>query len=106
MKIYVQFNFLKWYERKIFLFLRLQADGRTHKGKILESFGGVGRNLAEALITLGASETKLVSAIGSDGAGRAIRENLKEAGQLLEMLDGISTARYRIIKRYFIRWTW
>lgn len=50
--------------------------------------------MAEALITLGASETKLVSAIGNDEAGRAIRENLKEAGQLLEMRRGISTARY------------
>lgn len=47
----------------------VQLEGRTLKGRIRQSGGGVGRNLADALGKLGASPT-LVTAVGDDQPGR------------------------------------
>jgi len=45
--------------------LHFQSDGGTYKGTLKQSFGGVGRNLADSLSRLGL-ETLFLSAIGDD----------------------------------------
>lgn len=44
-------------------------DAGTHRGRIGRSFGGVGRNLADAVTRLG-RRPLFVSVIGDDQAGR------------------------------------
>lgn len=48
-----------WY---IFLY---QMNGGTYTGNVRQSFGGVGRNVADALSRLGV-DTKFISAVGQD----------------------------------------
>ncbi|MPC21578.1 hypothetical protein E2C01_014566 [Portunus trituberculatus] len=45
--------------------------GRTHSGTVTQSYGGVGRNLADALVRLGCHPF-LVSAVGSDSHASAL----------------------------------
>ena len=63
----------------------------SHRG-----LGGVARNVCESLARLGA-RTRLITAIGDDGGGRAISESLAAAGvdmRSLLTLCGSSTAEY------------
>lgn len=53
--------------------------GQSTPGKILRSFGGVGRNIAETLTRLGIA-TRLVTATADDAPGRAVLANLNECG--------------------------
>lgn len=46
-------------------------DGSTHRGTIRRSYGGVGRNLADALTRLGCKPL-FVSVVGEDAAGREL----------------------------------
>ncbi|KAK0085957.1 hypothetical protein PV325_004200 [Microctonus aethiopoides] len=69
-------------------------DGRTHRGKFLKSYGGVGRNVAAALVALGANGTRFVTAVGDDRAGKYIIESLQDAGETVEKLPNKMTARY------------
>ncbi|XP_043476485.1 pseudouridine-metabolizing bifunctional protein C1861.05 [Leptopilina heterotoma] len=77
--------------------LQITFNGSTHKGKSREACGGVGRNVASALVHLGLFNTKLISVIGNDEAGKAIIKSLKEAGDSLQILSNKSTARYSAI---------
>ncbi|XP_034943463.1 pseudouridine-metabolizing bifunctional protein C1861.05 isoform X2 [Chelonus insularis] len=72
----------------------IRFDGRTHRGKSQKSFGGVGRNIASALITLGAKNTKFVTAVGDDEAGKMITQSFGGAKQIIIKLPEKSTARY------------
>ncbi|XP_015114276.1 pseudouridine-metabolizing bifunctional protein C1861.05 [Diachasma alloeum] len=72
----------------------LKFDGRTHKGKSRKSYGGVGRNIAAALVALGVEGTKFLSVVGGDEAGRTIVRDLVGAGGTVRMLSGETTARY------------
>jgi len=54
-----------------------QADGRTHKANIRTVSGGVGRNIAEALVKLGHNPF-LISAIGNDIFGRELMRHFQE----------------------------
>lgn len=77
--------------------LQITFNGSTHKGKSREACGGVGRNVASALVHLGLFNTKFISVIGNDEAGKAIVKSLKGAGDSLQILSNKSTARYSAI---------
>lgn len=73
--------------------LLFQFNGSTHKGQSREACGGVGRNVASALVNLGLCDTKLISVIGNDEAGKAVIKSLRGAGDTLQILSNKSTAR-------------
>ncbi|XP_011505540.1 PREDICTED: pseudouridine-metabolizing bifunctional protein C1861.05 [Ceratosolen solmsi marchali] len=77
--------------------LEIKFNGSTHKGESYRTCGGVGRNLAAALINLGMADTKLLSVIGDDEAGRAITHSLGSASSTIRILPDISTARYTAV---------
>ena len=55
------------------------ASGDSCPGRVGMSFGGVGRNIAQDLVGLGA-EVSLITATGGDVFGAALRENCREHG--------------------------
>src|SRR5918993_2707283 len=70
--------------------------GTSNPVRSERSFGGVARNVAENLARLGVA-TALVSLVGDDGAGRAIRAHLGRAGvdtRFVAVADGQATAEY------------
>lgn len=73
-----------------------KMNGATHAGKMSQSFGGVGRNLADCLSRLG-SNPVFVSAVGKD-------TNLEGCSHmdtsLVQRLDDQWTARYCVILRH------
>ncbi|XP_034185850.2 uncharacterized protein LOC117606921 [Osmia lignaria lignaria] len=78
----------------------IKDDGRTHAGRSRESCGGVGRNVANALISLGLNGTRLISVIGNDQPGKAIIKSLGDGGQTVEQLTNMNTARCTVIIDY------
>jgi sugar/nucleoside kinase (ribokinase family) len=65
-------------------------------GRARASFGGVGRNVAHALALLG-SRVALVSAVGDDAAGAALRAHARAAGvdvSGVRVVGGAATARF------------
>lgn len=86
------------FETQIFWFelnfaLLFQFNGSTHKGQSREACGGVGRNVASALINLGVHDTKLISVVGNDAAGKAVIETLREGADTLHISSDTRTAR-------------
>nr|XP_003706990.2 PREDICTED: pseudouridine-metabolizing bifunctional protein C1861.05 [Megachile rotundata]XP_012148993.1 PREDICTED: pseudouridine-metabolizing bifunctional protein C1861.05 [Megachile rotundata]XP_012148994.1 PREDICTED: pseudouridine-metabolizing bifunctional protein C1861.05 [Megachile rotundata] len=78
----------------------IKDDGRTHAGRSRESCGGVGRNVANALISLGLNSTRLISVVGNDQPGKAIIKSLGDGGQTVEQLSNMNTARCTVIIDY------
>lgn len=74
-----------------------QDDGRTHAGRSRENCGGVGRNIANALINLGLNATRLISVVGNDQPGKAIIKSLGDGAQTVEQLSNMNTARYALL---------
>ncbi|KAI4502917.1 hypothetical protein M0802_001961 [Mischocyttarus mexicanus] len=72
-------------------------DGRMHAGHDRKSCGGVGRNVADALIKLGACDTRFISVVGNDEPGTAIFQSLKGGGGTLERSSDLSTANCTVI---------
>ncbi|XP_012264907.2 pseudouridine-metabolizing bifunctional protein C1861.05 isoform X2 [Athalia rosae] len=72
----------------------INFDGGTHNGTSRESCGGVGRNVAAALINLGIKKTRLLSVVGDDAAGKTLRESLRGGDEMVEVLKDVNTARY------------
>ncbi|XP_038610759.1 pseudouridine-metabolizing bifunctional protein C1861.05-like isoform X3 [Tachyglossus aculeatus] len=72
----------------------LQADGQTHPGKVIQSFGGVGRNLADCLSRLGWSPL-FISALGKDALSQSVLRYCShmDMGGVAQ-LEGHSTATY------------
>lgn len=65
-------------------------------GRTVVSFGGVARNVAENLAQLGVC-ARLISVVGDDGDGRALRDDLAAHGvdaSQVERVAGSSTAQY------------
>ncbi|KOX78233.1 putative sugar kinase YeiI [Melipona quadrifasciata] len=77
-----------------------EDDGRTHAGRSRESCGGVGRNIANALISLGLNATRLISVVGNDQPGKAIIKSLGDGAQTVEQLSNMNTARCTVIINY------
>lgn len=75
----------------------IKFNGSTHRGESRRSCGGVGRNLAAALVNLGAGETKLLSVVGDDEAGRAVVSSLGTAASTVRVLPDTCTARYTAV---------
>lgn len=78
----------------------IKNDGRTHAGRSRESCGGVGRNIANALISLGLNATRLISVVGNDQPGKAIIKSLGDGAQTVEQLSNMNTARCTVIINY------
>lgn len=74
--------------------IRFQHDGRTHTGQSRRSHGGVGRNVADALLKLGLKNTRLISVVGDDEHGRAILESLGSGSEMVKRMSDVDTARY------------
>ncbi|XP_033232223.1 pseudouridine-metabolizing bifunctional protein C1861.05 isoform X3 [Belonocnema kinseyi] len=77
--------------------LKITFNGSTHKGQSREACGGVGRNVASALINLGVDGTKLISVVGNDDAGKAVIQTLQEGADTIHILTDARTARYTAI---------
>ncbi|XP_043495368.1 pseudouridine-metabolizing bifunctional protein C1861.05 [Polistes fuscatus] len=75
----------------------IKLDGRMHAGQGRQSCGGVGRNVADALIKLGAHDTRFISVVGNDEPGTAIFQSLKGGGGTLERSSDLSTASCTVI---------
>lgn len=73
-----------------------QYDGRVHVGRSRQSCGGVGRNVADALIKLGLKNTRLISVIGNDEPGKIILESLGDGGKTVKYMPKVNTARYEL----------
>ncbi|XP_060818529.1 uncharacterized protein LOC132908506 [Bombus pascuorum] len=78
----------------------IKDDGRTHAGRSRENCGGVGRNIANALINLGLNATRLISVVGNDQPGKAIIKSLGDGAQTVEQLSNMNTARCTVIIDY------
>jgi len=75
-----------------------QNDGRTHAGRSRRSCGGVGRNVADALIKLGMENTRLISVVGHDEYGNIILESLGTGGgKTIKRMSDANTARYVVV---------
>ncbi|XP_033232221.1 pseudouridine-metabolizing bifunctional protein C1861.05 isoform X2 [Belonocnema kinseyi] len=75
--------------------LKITFNGSTHKGQSREACGGVGRNVASALINLGVDGTKLISVVGNDDAGKAVIQTLQEGADTIHILTDARTARFK-----------
>lgn len=75
-----------------------KPDGRSHRAQIVQSGGGVGRNMADALARLG-SKPLLLSAVGDDLAGRFIlKDTLAHLDTTaVEVVAGGRTAAYTLL---------
>ncbi|CAH1402769.1 unnamed protein product [Nezara viridula] len=70
-------------------------DGRTVKGTIRQSAGGVGRNIADALGKLQRCPPLLLSAVGPDLYGQFLLDNIKHLNcSAVETKEGSRTACY------------
>ncbi|XP_012227103.1 uncharacterized protein [Linepithema humile] len=76
---------------------QITCDGRMHVGRSRESCGGVGRNVADALIKLGLENTRLISVIGNDEPGKIILESLKDGGKTVKCMSKVTTPRFTVI---------
>lgn len=78
--------------------ITLSMTGVTQPGEFSQVLGGVGRNMAEALMRLGISNSILISAVGNDVAGRFISEELIKIGmdtsRLYKIDENVSTGSY------------
>jgi len=74
-----------------------QNDGRSYNGRSRRSCGGVGRNVADALLKLGLEDTRLISVVGDDKQGRAILESLGTGGETVKCMPDVNTARFTVI---------
>lgn len=74
--------------------IHFQNDGRTHTGRSRRSCGGVGRNVADALLQLGLENTRLVSIVGDDEHGKMILASLGAGGETVKRMSDLDTARY------------
>ncbi|XP_041474979.1 pseudouridine-metabolizing bifunctional protein C1861.05-like isoform X1 [Lytechinus variegatus] len=75
----------------------LVYGGQTNRGSFRIGYGGVGRNLADALTRLGASPIFL-SAIGNDFAGQALRNNCSHMDfSRVSLRDDVNTASYCVV---------
>lgn len=72
----------------------MQKDGRTHAGRSRRSCGGVGRNVADALIKLGLKNTRLISVVGNDKYGQIVIKSLGAGAKTVEQMSDVKTARY------------
>jgi pseudouridine-5'-phosphate glycosidase/pseudouridine kinase len=75
----------------------IHLKGVTQPTTFHQSLGGVGRNMAEALINFGLKNTSLISTLGQDLPGRLIKDELKNIGfntDKIETLENISTGSY------------
>lgn len=75
------------------------VSSTSNVGTIDQHWGGVGRNIAEALCRLGQAPI-FISAVGSDGAGEALVEHCLDLGmspQGLQFPTGQVTAKYTAI---------
>lgn len=70
-----------------------QYDGRIHVGQSRRSCGGVGRNVADALIKLGLEDTRLISVVGNDEYGKVILKSLGTGAKTVKQMSGVNTAR-------------
>lgn len=73
--------------------------GSSNPGLISQSFGGVGRNVAEGIARLG-SKVALVAAVGSDEPGHAVLQHTSKCGvdvSNVVQVDGGRTATYMAI---------
>ncbi|KAL2714988.1 pseudouridine-metabolizing bifunctional protein C186105 [Vespula squamosa] len=77
--------------------LNKNLDGRMHAGHGRQSCGGVGRNVADALIKLGAHDTRFISVVGNDEPGTAIFQSLKGGGGTLKRSSDVSTASCTVV---------
>ncbi|XP_047358495.1 pseudouridine-metabolizing bifunctional protein C1861.05 isoform X1 [Vespa velutina] len=75
----------------------IKLDGRMHAGHSRQSCGGVGRNVADALIKLGAHDTRFISVVGNDEPGTAIFQSLKGGGGTLKRSSDVSTASCTVV---------
>ena len=70
--------------------------GDSNPGKVTASLGGVGRNIAHNLCLLGV-DTALMTVLGDDDFGTAVRQNAREIGldlSLSQTLPGQRTSTY------------
>lgn len=76
---------------------KIEFTGRTHRGHVRQSYGGVGRNLADALTRL-ACRPFLVSAVGEDNHARALTAHNPRLGcEGLAVVPEASTAVYCVM---------
>ncbi|KAG2213520.1 hypothetical protein INT47_009194 [Mucor saturninus] len=69
-------------------------------GHVKQSLGGVGRNVAEAAWRTGGHHVKLVSVVGSDLAGEAVKQGMKSIGmntEYIQTLENQPTAVYNAL---------
>ncbi|KAL4218074.1 hypothetical protein ACF0H5_022811 [Mactra antiquata] len=72
----------------------LQMNGGTYTGSLKQSYGGVGRNVSDALTRLGVNTT-FISAIGQDSLAAGFKANCKHMNlEGVACIDGYSTATY------------
>ncbi|XP_011633807.1 pseudouridine-metabolizing bifunctional protein C1861.05 isoform X2 [Pogonomyrmex barbatus] len=75
----------------------INNDGRTHTGRSRRSCGGVGRNVADALLKLGLKNTRLISVVGNDEHGNDILESLGAGAEMVKCISNVDTARFTVI---------
>ncbi|XP_039312020.1 pseudouridine-metabolizing bifunctional protein C1861.05 isoform X2 [Solenopsis invicta] len=75
----------------------INNDGRTYTGRSRCSCGGVGRNVADALLKLGLENTRLISVVGDDEHGKTILESLGVGGEMVKCMSDVDTARFTVI---------
>ncbi|XP_071561331.1 uncharacterized protein [Temnothorax nylanderi] len=75
----------------------INNDGRTHTGRSRRSCGGVGRNVADALLKLGLKNTRLISVVGDDEHGKTILESLGAGSETVKRMSDVNTARFTVI---------
>ncbi|GAA5810386.1 hypothetical protein MFLAVUS_003807 [Mucor flavus] len=56
-------------------------------GKVKQSLGGVGRNVAESAWRTGGNQVKLVSVVGDDLAGEAVKQGMKTIGMNIDYIQ-------------------
>ncbi|KAF0287085.1 Pseudouridine-metabolizing bifunctional protein C1861.05 [Amphibalanus amphitrite] len=72
-------------------------DGSTHQGHIAQSYGGVGRNVADALSRLG-HRPHFVSAVGRDQLGLAVIANNPHMDwRCVDRRESLCTASYAVL---------
>ena len=75
----------------------IHLKGVTQPTTFHQSLGGVGRNMAEALIRFGIKNTNLISTLGHDLPGRLIKDELNNIGfrtDKIESLENVNTGSY------------
>ncbi|XP_032682752.1 pseudouridine-metabolizing bifunctional protein C1861.05 isoform X2 [Odontomachus brunneus] len=75
----------------------ISNDGGTYNGQTRRNCGGVGRNVAEALIKLGLANTRFISVVGDDEHGKTIIDSLGTGAETLKRLPDVNTAKFTVI---------